>query len=399
MKVSIVPLVSKTSPQEAIEVFLNKIRKKISSCEIVHDYSKTNINLFAIITGGVESQFKRVFREFSQPYILVFDKFNNSLPAAIEILSFLNNNGFRGELVDIENLSYDFLKKRYPLAGKTLGTIGEPSDWLIASTYSDEVFEEMFKIKVKHIDIKESFESFNSADEREAERLASDFVNTAESLIEVNFEEVKKAFKFYIALKEIIDRYSLDFISVRCFDIIKPLNTTGCVALSRLNSEGITASCEGDLPSAISMEIARLVSGKPGFMANVSYIKRIKNKIRLNLAHCTVPTYLVKKYNLRTHFETGKGVGIDGKFQTGKVTLFRIGGKFMKSAFLSSGVLKDTVFSNNRCRTQIDVEMEKNVENYFLKNPLGNHHIVLMGDYEKELRKFLKNANIDIINK
>ncbi len=397
MKINIIPLASETAKEKLSEDFTNKIREKLKRVELSASPEESDIDLFAIITGGTESKFKEIFKRFSSPYILVFNEYNNSLPAAIEILSFLRKRGEDAELIDLNDLSEEFLRKRFPLAGKVLGTIGEPSDWLIASTYPDEILEKAFKIKVKHIDMKESFEEFAKADEEKAENLAKEFVKNAGQLIGRDIKDVAKAFKFYIALKEIIKRHNLDIISVRCFDIIKPLNTTGCVALSKLNAEGLTASCEGDLPAAISMEVAKIVSGKPGFMANVSYLSGSESGVKVNFAHCTVPVSFVPSYNLRTHFETGKGVGIEGKIGEGDVTVLRLGGKDMKEAFISRGYAVKTGFSESRCRTQLDVKFDGKVRKYFLKNPLGNHHIIIKGDYEKELSEFLANAGIKVI--
>ncbi len=402
MKISVIPLAAGADKEVKIKSFISRTLSDNTSFEIIETIPEKGlagdkIFLFAIVTGGTESKFREIFQRFSPPYILIFNEYNNSLPAAIEILSFLRKNGKDAELIDLKDLSDEFLRKRFPLAGKTIGTIGKPSDWLIASTYSDETFEKTFKIKVKHIDIKESFEEFEKADAAEAENLAEDFAKNAGKLIGRDIGDIARAFKFYIALKEIIKRHSLDIISVRCFDIIKPLNTTGCIALSKLNSEGITASCEGDLPAAISMEVAKIVSGKPGFMANVSYLSDHESGVKVNFAHCTVPVSLVSAYALRTHFETGKGVGIEGKIGEGDVTVLRIGGKELKEASVATGYAVKTEFSNNRCRTQLDVEFDKKVKEYFLKNPLGNHHIIIKGDYKEELSEFLTNAGIKVI--
>jgi len=44
------------------------------------------------------------------------------------------------------------------------------------------------------------------------------------------------------------------------------------------------------------------------------------------------------------------------------------------------------------CRTQVRIRMNTPAE-YFLKNPLGNHHILIHGNYEDALNEFfLANA-------
>lgn len=94
--------------------------------------------------------------------------------------------------------------------------------------------------------------------------------------------------------------------TIRCFDLVKLLNITGCLSVSMLNDMGIPASCEGDLPSLVMMMISRYLTGQPSFMANPNDF--YKNK--MILAHCTIPRNLTEKYVLKTHFESGIGVGI-----------------------------------------------------------------------------------------
>src|SRR5699024_3890820 len=102
--------------------------------------------------------------------------------------------------------------------------------------------------------------------------------------------------KIYIGLKNIVDKYNLDGLTVRCFDLLSKVNNTGCIALSLLNDEGIISSCEGDVPALISMLILNALSGEPVFMANPSSIDVEKNEVVF--AHCTIPLDMTEDYVL-----------------------------------------------------------------------------------------------------
>ena len=398
MKAKIIQLISDISSKETGKQFIEKIKQKLSEWNVSTSAKNPDFVLFAVITGGTENKFKEIYKKYSPPYFILFNEFNNSLPAATEILSFLNMQNLEGELIDINNLSAEYFKKRFPLSGKTLGVIGEPSDWLIASTYPDALYKERFNVKVKHIPIEEPIEIFRKIPDKEAEKLSRKLLKNANHIYGINLYEITKALKFYLALKTVIKKHNLDFITVRCFDIIKPLKTTGCIALSMLNDEGITAGCEADVPAALIMEIARVASSEIPFMANVSYIKKNRNKLLINFAHCTIATKFVKAFNLRTHFESGQGVGIEGKFEETPVTIVRIGGKEMDKAVVITGTSKRSRFSTHRCRSQLNVEVDAKYESYFLKFPLGNHHIIIKGSHKEELEKFFRDMHIDIIS-
>jgi len=390
MRVKIIGLRSDETKSPIVKEFEEALKERIPDFEIVTEEKTFDIPLFVIATGGVENQFKSVYKEYKPPYILMYNEFNNSLPASIEILSFLNREGLKGTLIDVNRITREEILKPFNPIEEKIGLIGKPSDWLIASQYPLELYREKFKINVIYIPIEEAIENFKNVSEVEAKALAFKLINNAKNVFNIDLEEVTKGFKFYLSLREIVKNYNLNYVSVRCFDIIKPLDTTGCIALSKLTDEGFVAGCEGDLPSTISMILLRKVSTKTPFMGNVSYIEEKEDSLFVTLAHCTIGLSAVDGYNLRTHFETDKGVGIEGFFPHGPATILRIGGKNLDEGFVVEGEEIGAEFSLSRCRTQLKVRIAKKYADYFYKKPLGNHHIVVSGNFKKDVQELFK---------
>ncbi|MCP6606349.1 hypothetical protein NL500_29585, partial [Klebsiella pneumoniae] len=79
---------------------------------------------------------------------------------------------------------------------------------------------------------------------------------------------MERALNVYGACRRIVDRYALDAITLRCFDLLEPACITGCLALGILNAEGIWAACEGDSRSLVSMVVIGELTGQSVFMAN-----------------------------------------------------------------------------------------------------------------------------------
>lgn len=70
--------------------------------------------------------------------------------------------------------------------------------------------------------------------------------------------------KISVILDEYIEEYHLDAISLRCWNEMETyMRVCPCVLLSELNDRGITASCEIDLCSAITMRAMSLASEEP----------------------------------------------------------------------------------------------------------------------------------------
>ena len=189
----------------------------------------------------------------------------------------------------------------------------------------------------------------------------------------IDAEDWDGALAIYDALKALVARYRLDGLTLRCFDLLTALHNTGCLALAMLNAEGITATCEGDIPAMLTMAVARALTGRSSFQVNLS---RIEGD-RLLFAHCTVPLDIVQDYCYDTHFESGIGVAIHGQLPEGPVTLFKISPDFRRVYRREARIVANP-YGDNLCRTQVIVEAP-GAAAYFLQQPIGNHHIIVPG--------------------
>jgi L-fucose isomerase-like protein len=154
-----------------------------------------------------------------------------------------------------------------------------------------------------------------------------------------------------------------------------------------LNAEGIYGGCEGDVPSLISMCVAGELTGQPIFMANPSRILSDDNDIIF--AHCTLPLNMPTSFELMTHFESDLGVAFRGHIQEGPVTIFKTGG-LMQQYFAAAGELKENLKERNLCRTQVRIHLDEQTLEYFLTESIGNHHMIINGDWVELIDEFYK---------
>ena len=195
------------------------------------------------------------------------------------------------------------------------------------------------------------------------------------------------ALLIYEALRKVVDKYQLKGFTLRCFDLLSVLHNTGCLALARLNAEGLVAGCEGDVPAMLSMMVVRSLFGISGFQCNPAHIDVETGEMML--AHCTIPLDMVTRYELDTHFESGIGVGIRGYMPEGPVTLFKVSGDLTRH-FVAEGQLLRCEARPNLCRTQAVVQLSNPQDaRYFLTHPIGNHHILLPGHHASLLSSLL----------
>lgn len=338
-----------------------------------------DVKLIFVQTGGSEGYFLDNFDKLKEPYYLLTNGSNNSLAASLEILTYLNNHGKQGEILHggasyiasrIKTIAAVDKVKR-SLKKARLGVIGKPSNWLISSVPNYE--QVLSKLGVTLVDI---------PIERVEELAKKAVVQSYVAHPAFDKDELNKARQIQQALEQLADKEHLDGLTIRCFDLLTSLKSTGCLALAELNAKGIIGTCEGDIAAMLSMLIARIVSGKSNFQANPSRIDVANNTVVF--AHCTAPLDMLNGYKFDTHFESGIGVAIKGELNTGKATIFRLSAD-LKRYFVSSCNIVDNLCESDLCRTQIVVRPAESVTR-LLTAPCGNHHIIMYGDYAEHIK-------------
>ena len=358
------------------------------------DFKEYDLTINFIKSGGSESIFAENVEYLPQPAYLLATELHNSLPASLEILSFLNAEGLNGKILhgEMEELGAEmeelaaYKKVRDNIAEARLGVIGRPSDWLIGSKVDYEHAAHHWGTEFVDLELDKVYQALEGVDSAKAKRIAADFLENAAEIVESNEADLVEASKIYLALKEVIADNDLDLLTIRCFDIVMELNTTGCLALALLNNEGLVAGCEGDVPAAFTMFLAQQLTGQMSFMANPAAIDKKKDEILF--AHCTVATDISRDYIIRSHFETGIGVGIQGILEKGPVTVFKIGGAGLEQYFVAEGEIIENLDSPNACRTQLKISLPQSSD-YFLNDAIGNHHLIIPGYHAAEINEFL----------
>ena len=352
-------ILSSSMHQEALEIPFKLSDAFLQSHQVV-----------AVLTGGTESQFIQLVEEglidLHKPVYLMVSGHSNSLAASLEILSYIRQHDGVGKVMksaDDTELSCDsavsaitrepadaVLHADKPLR---LGVVGFPSDWLIASRADYEMVLRRMNIELIDIPI---------------ERMTS--------LGEVD-PGMKGAEAIYNRLKELVAEFDLQGVTLRCFDLLTTVKNTGCIALSKLNDEGIPAACEGDIPTLLTMMVCQRLTGELCFQVNPA---RIQPDGQMLFAHCTLPLRMTDKHEYITHFESGIGVAIHGDLPTGDYTLVKLSGDL--SRLLAEDVtLERCQFEPNLCRTQVWIKATPAVSRYFLTDPIANHHVLIRGHH------------------
>ena len=352
---------------------------------------------FMIATGGVENLFKRIWSAIDvetmcapsrqKMVTMIADGRNTSLAASLEILTYLGNIGVEGKILHgtndeiisaiVETCHGTSLRGR-------IGLFGQPSDWLIASGVDRDFLRQQYGIETVDIDLQRLIDGIKVVPQTEAEEVAQTMVKCAKAVKEPSDADMLEAAKAYLAIKHICQEERLDAMTIRCFDIVKACGTTSCLALALLNDEGIVAGCEGDMQTLMSMYLAKRLCGEVAFMANPSQLTDETSM----LAHCTIPLTMCDETVMRSHFESGIGVAIQGLLPLSDYTLFKWGGPKLDRYFVIEAQAIETPYSNHFCRTQITLNV--NLKPYLLQHSIGNHHVIIRGRHAEDIHRFME---------
>lgn len=415
MNIAIYTLTSELHDTEAVNKVTNEF---LGSLQLDYDFKDDDysdygchpLDLIYVRTGGTEGIFKRLLSQLqaksSRPFYLLTSGKSNSLAASMEILSFLHQQGFQGEIVhgDAAQITrrVQLLEKvavaKTQIKGCRLGIIGTPSDWLISSYANKQTFRQRLGIELIDVPMQKLMNAYEDVNGNENGDMNGSRnvngninLNVSENVKVNDYGKVRDALpgaiNIYKALKVIVEKYELQGFTIRCFDLLTAVHNTGCLALAQLNSEGIVAGCEGDVTAMLTMKIAQSLIGVSGFQANPASINPETGEMLF--AHCTIPFNMVSRYEFDTHYESGIGVGIRGYMEEGPVTIFKVSGDLSRH-FIAEGELLRNQAKPDLCRTQQVIRLSDPSQTaYFLTNPIGNHHIILPGHHRHLIEAFM----------
>ncbi len=339
------------------------------------------------LTGGSEhNALKQI--EPQKRYCFIANQDKNSWAAATEVKALLNEKGIKTRIFDynsLENLDKlkSFLNTGEEKHKTKLAVIGKPENWLVASVPDYDLIEEVLGVVVKEY----SWTDILNYDEIDDAK--TDFKPLFEKY---NIENIQENTQIYNKLKNFIKKEEIFGISVACFDFIVNNNHTVCLPVAGLNTLNIPATCEGDLCANAGMIVLKRLTGKIPWMANLNFV----NKEFAIFSHCTVPIQFIDEYKVEKHYESSKESAINGTFKKGIVTVFRIDHQ-LEYCFLSLGEVIDNGELIAGCKTQVKVKLSRKSLFLLREFPLGNHHLIMPGDYTDILAEYFSNRGFRIV--
>ena len=230
-------------------------------------------------------------------------------------------------------------------------------------------------------------------------QLADETIQRAKEVKEVTRDDVLQAARHYFAAKRLLAEHGADGLTTVCLHLCGQVGTP-CLGFMRLMDEGIVASCEADIGSAVTMMLSHYLLGRPGFMAD-PLVDTAQNLFAN--AHCNCPTRLdgfdqpTAEYVLRAHHAGGHLVSPQ--------VLWRIGQVFTLARFQRPDLLlvdRAKVVCNYdsppsaACITNTGAIVEGAEDDPH--KVAGFHVLQIYGDHVRKLRDFCQLYRIEAVH-
>ena len=234
--------------------------------------------------------------------------------------------------------------------------------------------------------------------------VAADWIDNAEAQYEPTDKDVFESAKMYLALKTCVEEEHADAISVDCIMMFytTEMSAYPCMSHSKMNDEGITAVCEGDLDSTLTEMMIRYITGLQSFVSD-PVIDTASNQIIY--AHCSCGTMPLGedsprcKYYLRNHAEDHQSTAIQTILPVGcDVTTVKYD-ILSNSMAIHTAEAVGNVTDEKGCRTKLAAEVPdvRRLLDNWDADTFSWHKVTVYGDWRVDMMNLAKLYGTKII--
>ena len=280
-----------------------------------------------------------------------------------------------------------------------IGLAGGRVPGFYTSNFDEMKTRSRFGVTVEVADLLEVVETAKKLTEEQLADARAVVKKSASKVCGVPDTELELAAKMFASFKAMAGKYRLTSLAIRCWPEFSDFfGIAPCAVIGMLNDNGIPASCEGDVPGALTMTILKELAGGglPLFVDLISYDEKENTGV---VWHCgAAPASLCRKFEetqYRLHFRVDggdkKGVTNDFSLKGGRVTLAKLDqdtdGHFRM--LIASGTAIDTepFIRGNPLTIRFDKRVGKLIDTIMMKG-FEHHYTVIHADVAAELLQF-----------
>ncbi len=279
------------------------------------------------------------------------------------------------------------------------------SEFLIVGRGTAGQERDFLGVKARYIDFNELMGFYENVDHDEAAEWGKRWSVDATEVREPEAEPIRKAGGVYLAILELLKKYNTDNITMNCLGGFSQgsLPAYPCLGFMQLLNDGKQGVCEAMPDDTLSMMMARILTGRPGFVSDPA-LDTSKNQIVY--AHCVGhttpfgPEGLSNGYRIRTlHNRDPRGCCSESLWPAGYMTTTFRTNAARKELIVHQAKAVGTLDSEYGCRTKLIGEVTGDIGKLFDQwDKFGWHRVTVYGDVKEPLTEFGKALGRKVID-
>lgn len=278
-----------------------------------------------------------------------------------------------------------------------IGTIGGRIKGMTEIAFDEFEIKDRTGVRVVNLDEDELTSAVSIASDAEVVELWNN-IKTKVGRVTSSDEHGLAAMKYYLGMKDLIKKYTLEGIVIKCYPRFMGKI---CLGYSMLSEEGIVCGCEGDVNNTVSMKILYELTGKPIHNTDLLYPDGSMNTILFS--HCGSGGFSISSGSKDIHLAPVRlaDTGVCALFpaKPGKVTLMNLVGR--KGTYRMSVIVGDSMecgmeFPGNPLKVRFDRDI-LGINLQIAEEGIGHHWMGGYGDVSEELKLFAKMKGIRFI--
>jgi L-fucose isomerase len=301
------------------------------------------------------------------------------------------------------------------LRGSVMGLIGGRSIGMVTGETPPDLYDSVFGVDTDHIDQLEIIRRAPLVPEDRVERAFQWLESHAKEIAyddkKLTPDNLREQIRHYYATQSIIQDRELDFVAVKCHYELSEYCHTQCLSAAFMNDpydwdgdkEPVVFACEADADAAITMQVLKLLSGKPTIFTDLRHYDEANNS--MVLCNCgAMSTWYTKQSDVAAEnmegvtlmpvIEKYGGDGCHVRYIAGKgpmtfARLYRQAGEYHMTIFTGETEEYPIEKLDETCPAWPHLFVKLSVSADELIPNLGSNHIhAVAGDFVAELLKF-----------
>jgi hypothetical protein len=250
---------------------------------------------------------------------------------------------------------------------------------------------------------KELNDVYLNISDNDAIPIRDQWINEAKAVIEPDKKEILKSAKLYLAIKQLMKETQANAVSVDCLNLFNAgaIDAYPCLSFFKLNNDGETGVCEGDLNSTLCQLLFRFLCNKPAFVSD-PVIDEAAGQIIY--AHCVATnrphgsTSIGCPYIIRSHAEDRNGASVQSILPLGQTVTTIAISSIDNVMGLHTARTVANVDEERACRTKLaaEVDTEKLLKNYHMEY-FNWHQTTCYGNYRRAMKQLSRLYGMECI--